>query len=109
MRQGGVGDRLCEALGEVGRTLAFTPVKWELCRSSEQGRHGLTQVLTGALWLLRREQTIMCEGRSWEMSTSSVELHLNVFVFPDIKMFTAIFWRAFGYASKTVSFAPLSF
>lgn len=66
MRQGGVGDRLCEALGEVGRTLAFTPVKWELCRSSEQGRHGLTQVLTGALWLLRREQTIMCEGRSWE-------------------------------------------
>lgn len=44
-----------------------------------------------------------------EMSTSSVELHLNVFVFPDIKMFTAIFWRAFGYASKTVSFAPLSF
>ena len=66
MRQGGVGDRLREALGEVGRTLAFTPVKWEVCQSSEQGRHGLTQVLTGALWLLRREQTITCEGGSWE-------------------------------------------
>ena len=31
-----------------------------------------------------------------ETSTGSVELHLNVFVFLYLKMFTAIFWRAFG-------------
>lgn len=44
-----------------------------------------------------------------EMSTSSVELHLNVFVFPDIKMFTAISGELLDMKEKTVSFAPLSF
>ena len=44
-----------------------------------------------------------------EMSTSSVELHLNVFVFPDLKMFTAIFWRAFWVGKQNTEFCSTEF
>ena len=47
MRQGGVGDRLCEALGDVGRTLALTPVKWELCKVLSRG--GMTRLRSSLL------------------------------------------------------------
>ena len=47
MRQGGVGDRLFEALGDVGRTLAFTPVKWELCKVLSRG--GMTRLRSSLL------------------------------------------------------------
>ena len=42
VRQAGVGDRLCEALGKVGRTLSFTPVKGELCKVLSRG--GMTRL-----------------------------------------------------------------
>ena len=44
-----------------------------------------------------------------EMSTSSAELHLNVFVFPDLKMFTAIFWRAFWVGKQNTEFCSTEF
>ena len=42
VRQAGVGDRLCEALGEVGRTWSFTPVNGELCKVLSRG--GMTRL-----------------------------------------------------------------
>ena len=42
-----VGGRLCRALGDVGRTLAFIPMKWELCKVLSRGGQWLD---SGAHW-----------------------------------------------------------
>ena len=58
---GGEADRcwgqIVRGLGGSGKDFVFYPSEWGAVQSSEQGRHDPTQVLTGALWLLQREQT----------------------------------------------------
>ena len=49
--------QIVRGLGESGKDFVFYPSERGAVQSSEQGRHDPTQVLTGALWLLQREQT----------------------------------------------------
>ena len=58
--------QIVRSLGGRGKDFGFYPSEMGAVQSSEQGRQDPTQVLTGTLWLLQMEQTIMCEGRSWE-------------------------------------------
>ena len=66
--------QIVRGLGGSGKDFVFYPSERGAVQSSEQGRHDPTQVLTGALWLLQREQTIMCEGWSWETWAETVAL-----------------------------------